>query len=78
MIYLIHIGYFNYFLFVFFRKTDKRIEELVLTEREYVKSLNYVITVSIYFNPLFDFVGVWWKKSCFFLDYYYINDRYIS
>ena len=58
MIYLIHIGYFNYFLFVFFRKTDKRIEELVLTEREYVKSLNYVITVSIYFNPLFDFVGV--------------------
>ena len=60
-------------LFVFFRKTDKRIEELVLTEREYVKSLNYVITVSINFNPLKDFIinekmiGIYHKIKLFFL-----------
>ena len=30
-----------------FRKIDKRIEELVHTEREYVKSLNYIVKVRL-------------------------------
>ena len=28
-----------------FRKTDQRIEEMIETERDYVKSLNYIIKV---------------------------------
>ena len=39
-----HIWQFSYFLSKF-RKIDKRIEELVQTEREYVRSLNYIINV---------------------------------
>ena len=30
-----------------FRKTDQRIEEMIETERDYVKSLNYIIKVKI-------------------------------
>lgn len=32
-----------------FRKTDQRIEEMIETERDYVKSLNYIIKVKISF-----------------------------
>jgi len=45
----------------FFRKVALTIEELLLTEKEYVRSLNYVIEVSCHMNfSLF----LW---SCFFL-----------
>ena len=37
-----------------FRKTDQRIEEMIETERDYVKSLNYIIKVRnlIFFSRL--------------------------